>query len=460
MMRRLVATWLFGVVAAVAAADETRKPDDFAFGRQLRVEADAPVHTVRIPEAVYRESVRADLGDLRVFNADDELVPFRIVPATDGTGRARQRRDLAFFPVRQPDTNSAGQRLLLRLGDYGEGPVLDLPWSAPGVGDQGQGDRAYLLRAGVVDRPLAALELQWRGQAQAIGRARVQASDDLRQWRTVAADVPLAEMTFQGRALRQNRIELGAVSARFLRLEWPDAFHDIELTRATAVAAAREALPATRWLEPERVASHPADGVVELDTGGHFPVRRLRIGETPANTLARLRLASRNTTDNETWTARAAGLYYAVTADGAQLRRQELTLDTPSKDRYWRLTAQPAGSVTEQARIRLGYQPDRLEFVPRGNQPFTLAWGSRSAEPLPELASMVATLSAETDGSGRASLGDPVSLGGPQRTAPPERGLPWGVLALWTLLTGAVAAVLIMGYRLLREIGDNDAGTE
>ena len=53
-------------------------PQDFASGMTVVVSREAPVYRVTVPLAVYQGTVREDLGDLRVFNAQGEAVPYSL----------------------------------------------------------------------------------------------------------------------------------------------------------------------------------------------------------------------------------------------------------------------------------------------------------------------------------------------------------------------------------------------
>jgi uncharacterized protein DUF3999 len=50
-------------------------PDDFARALLIEANSGAAIYEVKIPANVYETVVRRDLGDMRVFNANEELVP-------------------------------------------------------------------------------------------------------------------------------------------------------------------------------------------------------------------------------------------------------------------------------------------------------------------------------------------------------------------------------------------------
>ncbi len=52
-------------------------PADFGYGCALPTTSGAGVFRASLPLAVYEKTLRADLGDMRVFNAAGEMVPLR-----------------------------------------------------------------------------------------------------------------------------------------------------------------------------------------------------------------------------------------------------------------------------------------------------------------------------------------------------------------------------------------------
>jgi hypothetical protein len=76
-VRTCVPALLLAVASTVAgAADPT--PQDFAYGQSIITTEAATGYRVALPLEVYRTAVRADLGDLRIFNAGGEIVPYAL----------------------------------------------------------------------------------------------------------------------------------------------------------------------------------------------------------------------------------------------------------------------------------------------------------------------------------------------------------------------------------------------
>jgi Protein of unknown function (DUF3999) len=105
----VLALWTFGGVASAAELS----PADFAFGVPVVTPAGANAYRFALPIDVYRETVREDLADIRVFNAHGEVVPyslsrpaaaerstFEVAGSASGTARGEYRFDLgARLPI-------------------------------------------------------------------------------------------------------------------------------------------------------------------------------------------------------------------------------------------------------------------------------------------------------------------------------------------------------------------------
>lgn len=105
--------------ASLAHAAELA-PQDFAYGQPIVLPAAASAYRISLPLAIYQRTARDDLGDLAIFNARGEVVPFFIRPALADPGwssetvQARQdeRHDYVFdlgghLPVERVDLRLA-----------------------------------------------------------------------------------------------------------------------------------------------------------------------------------------------------------------------------------------------------------------------------------------------------------------------------------------------------------------
>src|SRR5262245_31677002 len=75
-----------GVMGLAAAASTAlapaaaESPRDYSWGMDLALDGDATYYELAVPREVYEGGVRADLRDLRIFDAAGEIVPFAFRP--------------------------------------------------------------------------------------------------------------------------------------------------------------------------------------------------------------------------------------------------------------------------------------------------------------------------------------------------------------------------------------------
>lgn len=66
---------LLGCLLSASVLAEPPRPDDFAFGFDVETGGEGALWRLSLPEAIYRDATRADLGDLRVFDHAGNAVP-------------------------------------------------------------------------------------------------------------------------------------------------------------------------------------------------------------------------------------------------------------------------------------------------------------------------------------------------------------------------------------------------
>ena len=105
-MKLIVALMLLAQSVAAVAAE---RPQDFAYGIEVHADVQDALYEIELPAAVYRGVTRSDLGDIRVFNAQGEVVPYAFKP-----------RALVPQPVRD-DTSSEVRLKHRRAGEGKKG---------------------------------------------------------------------------------------------------------------------------------------------------------------------------------------------------------------------------------------------------------------------------------------------------------------------------------------------------
>jgi hypothetical protein len=291
---------------------------------------------------------------------------------------------------------------------------------------------AFVIDARVVSDPLQALQFDWSSpDGAAEVRVSIQASDDLDRWRTLVPATTLVHVRSGTQALQRYRV---------------------------AIPSAERVLP-TEPIEPAWFAAtqNDADEVnaIEFDAERHAPVAFARIQLAEPNTSFQVALESRAEA-KAPWTQRWSGEVYWIISDSEQ-RLSPPAQFPPTADAHWRVRLMQANDVfAAQPSLELGYRPARLRFLAKGAGPYTLAFGSRRAEPASARAcdSLLGNLSPEEreQNLGEGYVGAERTLGGDHALRPLPKKTPLRQVILWGVLIFGVGVLIALALSLLRRI--------
>ena len=378
---------LLALLLAPALSLAAEQPQDFAFGVPVEVDGSEALYEVDIPASVYQGVTRADLGDLRVFNADAEPVPFALEPRPPQHAQTPQPLAVQYFPLygEQP---ADLEGLRLKVEKSGTGTVVSVK-SEAGPPAAKRRLLAYLVDVSALKQPYEALELDWRQSSTSYAtNVRIEASDDLKSWTTAVPQAPLVRIDQDGQRLEQRTIEFHPRTAKYLRLSWPTsakadaqaAAEPLELTRVNVRTGSIVVEPDRVWREvlPE---TGEKPGEYLYDLGGQFPVERVRFALPQQNTIARVEVLSRANPPRD-WQFVTNGVIYRLMQQGHQVSSPDLAVAT-NTNRYWlvRVDQKGGGLGSGLPRLGAGWVPQKLVFAARGRAPFQIAYGSSKVQP-------------------------------------------------------------------------------
>ena len=435
-----------------ALAEPPLHPEDFAYGLALTVDGQEALYQTILPLDVYRVTTRTDLGDLRVFNSQGEIVPHAIRRAVESGSSKLALAPLPFFPIYgTADRKLDG--LQLHVQKDGNGTIVDLKSDAQF--DSAPRVVAYLLDISAIKDPIQSLDLDWKeGSAGFSTRVSVAAGDDLAHWSTIVADATLARLEFQGEKLLQRAIELpAAVRVKYLRLAWSAGQTPFELSGVKAKLADAITDSPRAWIAAPAGAVPGKPGEYGFDLGAHIPVDRVRVALPQVNTLAQAHLFSRSAIDGP-WQSVADATLYRLISGGREIHSADLLTATRS-DRYWLLRVEEKGGGLGQGApvMHAGWLPRPLLFVARGSGPFRLAYGAANVAPAETaIENLLPDGGATTIKIKSAEVGAPLPLGGVARLTPAAPQFPWKKYLLWGVLVSGVGLLGWMAYRLLKQM--------
>lgn len=451
-------------LSPVPAAVASETLADYAGSMAMTTLGSESLHRIELPQAVYAGVRYADLRDLRVFNAAQEPLPYALVGEAPVALPPRAVFAPPVFGIPAGATGATDQ-LDVRIEQRADGSVVSIrnrnPASANARVVTGSPVAAYIVDATRIDSEIAAVRPEWREvPASYVGSVRVEASDNLRDWRTLVAGAPLAYLT-QGQArLVQDRIEFAPIRSRYFRLVFSPAAPALLGLAAEAPSVQREIRRQTL-----RVAGRTGDkpGEFEFDLGSRAPVDRVRLVVPQSNALAPVRLEARPDARGE-WRPVVSTVAYRMVRDGQELASPAVAVAPNASPRWRAVVDQTSGGLGDAApELEVSWPARGLVFVARGQGPYTLAFGRADATPvrLP-LATLVPGYRDGAEGS------FPVAEIGPLRTgSPPSTSmLPQFMVdsdlkkvGLWMALVIGVLVLAAMAWRLSRQMKDGAASS-
>jgi hypothetical protein len=352
----LCLTWALAACAALAASlahAADLAPRDFANGYRIVSSSEASAYRVTLPLVIYQGTVRDDLGDLAVFNARGEVVPFFIRPLPAETRPAQPPAFLPLFPL-LGTTPATAAEMRVTVNSPGVALTLSSSGAAPGIVP-----RQYLLDARALEESVAALQLVWEhAPAGFSGRLRIESSDDLDSWRMVVAAAPVASLQAGGQEFLQARIELPPARAKYWRLSWVDAVPSAAITKVLAEFAQAHADPG--WTSETVQARQDAPGDYVFDLGGHVPVERVDLQLAEANSVVAADLYSRKD-PRDAWNLVTRARIYRIHTPRGDDQSEPIAVPL-NRDRYW-LARIPNPASAGDLALTAAWRPSELIFL-------------------------------------------------------------------------------------------------
>jgi hypothetical protein len=441
-MRALVIACALPAAALAAQASL----DDYAQGVVVNATSALPLIETTLPDSVYQAVTRADLSDLRVFNAEGLPVPHALCAAPEAAEPVITKESFPVFELRaaqQARADSSRVEIETPAGTHVD--VQDPATSGAITG------RTHIIDVRQTQEPLRSIQFEWQSPDDAsTAKIRIESSVDLDRWDVVVSESTLLVATRGAQQLKRERIELPLRRYEYLRVERVDGGPPLLITDVSGerVAVASDIEPL--WFMPNPLTSNQPD-MLTFDTGRMAPVRYARLRPSQENSSVRVALQSRPD-DRSSWLERWGGETYLVVTGTARRESPPARFD-PTTDRLWRLQL-PKGAPAPA--FELGYRPARLRFLAQGSGPYTIAFGSRRADPPPAtacdalLADVGAKERAKLIGEGytaelRVLGGDAAFKALPQKT-------PLRLIVLWSVLIVGVGILTAMALTLLKRL--------
>jgi uncharacterized protein DUF3999 len=457
MTRKLlpVACVVLAASRAFGAAPPTLQ--DYSQGIEIFAPMGLPLVEAPLPDAVYQGATRADLADVRVFNADGQPVPHAFCAAPATTEPTTSESQLPVFQLREAPTNAnSGTHVELQTAGGTQINVVE-----PGSGEPMVANgRIHIIDARASRDPIRAIQFDWQspdGASQA--QVSIESSDDLDRWRVLVPSSTLLLAMRGNEQLRRERIELPLQSYDYLRVQRADGGPPLAINRVVAERVGQVVELDPVWFTAATLVTDDIQ-VLFFDTARRAPVSYARLRLQQENSSVRVTLHSRDD-GKAPWTERWSGEVYRIVTDNER-RESPPAHFAPTSDRYWRLRIANDPQLYRGTQLELGYRPASLRFLAQGKSPFTVAFGSRRAELAPANGcdALLADVKADERAKlvGKGVVGAPRSLGGEDALKPLPKETPARLVVLWTVLVVGVGLLVAMALALLKRVRGPESG--
>ena len=463
-MRHVLFFSAYFILSTSAVAEQ---PSDYAYGIPIKVEGQEAVYQVDIPFEVYEKMARQDLGDVRVFNGQNEVVPYMIRSVGQNVVKEKlpPSRPAIYFPL-YGEANVKPAELNIQIDKNYDGTIIRIYNKDPKKSKEKDQLLGYIVDLGDVKTPLSSLIFDWKTPIDTKEGFAVQmlieTSEDLVQWQVWKERVPLVHLLFNNESLRQNTVPLNGLQSKYLRLSWPYNQKSIEFTSMRYQPVAKITVEQPRVWKSIVATAHPnIPHQYYFDLGAPIPIDRLQIELPNVNTIALTQMFSRHKPEGK-WNLVTTNTLYRLQQGEQSFVNNEISIPLV-ENRYWfmQVTDKGGGLGAGLPTLKVGWVPHQVVFVKRGTPPFLLAYGNVQAKPSTFPIEMVIPPNTtikpaqlehvSTSGNSGEVTTKQIKLGGePQRREPlidTKKWALWGVLALGVVLLGGMA------YRLVKQMG-------
>jgi hypothetical protein len=429
---------------ALSAHAET--PPSFAVAYPLTLQPGAKAYVVELPQDAYAWASRdAGLGDVVVVDTKDRQVAAALYTPADPTAHP-VTLDAPLLAVPQTADGLGGARIQRSTN----GDIVIEPGAAATAG--APSDWLFDAR-----QPVAPERLEFAPSDHDVDlRIDVDASTDLQDWTPLVRNATVVTLGKGDGAVDARVVKLSGDPARYYRVHvargeapWGDGEGSKVTLSGTVEDAAAKDEAALRWLELAATGTVQSGQGVDYDyrLPAALPVTALRVKLGKGDTVARF-----------------DAIAVEGTMSGEQLGTLVLTppqngddqhpLDVAPRRRDT-LRLHSATPLREAPHLLVGWQPDRIVFLPEGDAPYRLLVGSHSARRSAwPMADAIAALRKDAGPAWRpapATTGSLQEVAGRKALDAAEAPFDWTRPLLWVVLLLGAAVVAGMAASLLRK---------
>jgi hypothetical protein len=396
-MKRLIALTLTALFASSAVAQQAPlRPESFTYRGVINFTETGPFYQVPLPLPVYQGVTRDNLGDLRVFNGQGELLPYALLRSEAQTVSQQLENAAPIFPLLSQNKASVGSgasdvSVTVRQGADGTlVSVQPARSNTDGTANTGNMIKGVVIDASAFKGSIRSLRLVTGANAstEPFHSYSIESSNDLQSWRTLKYNAQLVHLEHNGQRVDNDEAEWDGTADRYLRILWDNPQQAPEIKSVLLRTVETSFTPPIRIWTEEIAPSTVKPEYYEYTWAGQMPLEKLRINLPQVNTLASLsiqnihrRFGLHHSSEQQYWGNLTQTVVYRYQSPQGEAKSADIALYGPVLNNL-RLVVDPrSGSIgNKPPTLQIGFVPHVLVFLARGEGPFVLAWGAKDVE--------------------------------------------------------------------------------
>ncbi len=467
-MRKLLKVFIAFTASAAFHLSLNAAPytfEDFAHSAEL-TNATTSLREVDLPLSIYEKMQRKDYGDIRVFSADGQLVPYQL--SRTETVNSQQQRPLVFYPFTKgqaADTRNIkvfiNQRQ--RSGQHVSGQQsikITQKWGGDFNNKQRSKEYQYIIE-NPQSKPsmdklkkhklkMCKLKLDWvQAKSSMVLPLKLESSNNLQNWTSLSRKQTVSKLNYAGSKLIQDEIGFSCTSQKYLRLTWLKPNPQVHLTKIQGIYT-NNGKQQTQWKSFGKP-SYDKEGNWFFESDVVAGITQMEFVAPQDGLFYKGALYSRNN-ENGQWRFAHNVSQYRLNIGDTELKSSALTISV-NKSRYWKLELHSEGQFTDEQlpEIRAGWAPRKLLFLAQGKGPFYIVFGNPNIKPSEQndLNNLIKTIRDSDSAVDNVKLGVIENSG---KLFSPET--PWKLILFWIVLILGTMLMAYMSFKLFKQMGD------
>ncbi|TCJ82742.1 DUF3999 family protein [Cocleimonas flava] len=459
---------VFGVCAITAALQFSLNAapftlEDFAHSAEL-TNATTSLREVDLPLIVYEKMQRKDYGDIRVFSADGQLVPYQL--SRIERVNSQQQKPLVFYPFTKEQAEDTGNIKVIieqnkNTNQQNGQQSIKIVQKWGGDPDNHQDDKEYQY---IIENPentsaghklnMCGLKLDWvQEKPSMVLPLKLESSNNLQNWSTVSRKQTVSKLNYSGSKLIQDEIGFSCTSQKYLRLTWLNPNSQVHIQKIQGIYNST-GKQQTQWKSLGKP-GYDKDGNWLFESDVVAAITQMEFVAPQDGLLYKGKLYSRNH-DNDEWRFSHNISQYRLNIGDTQLQSSAFSIN-PNKNRYWKVTLDSEGQFTDEQlpEIRAAWSPRKLLFLAQGKEPFKIAFGNPNIKPSQQndLNNLITTIRDSGSMVDNVKLSEIENSG---KVFSPDTN--WKLILFWVMLILGTLLMAYMAFKLYKQMGEDKAG--